>query len=178
MDQIFQEAIDAIQTGLHSVLDQPHVVVLNLLAFLVLLFFVRKFFWGSITTFLEKRQEALTEAITKADEEKMLAEKLQHDAKEEYNKMKIETEELKDRLTKEAYLVQEELIEKAKLTAKRKVEQAEKDIQFEIEKANEDIKKAIKEVAYAAAEKIVKREVDESLHDDIMEDIIGKRFES
>lgn len=176
MDQIFKEAIEAIQTGLYSVLNQPHIVVLNLLAFLVLLFFVRKFFWKSITIFLEKRQEALTEAITKADEERKLAEELQENAKIEYNKMRAETEELKDRLTKEAYLVQEDLIEKAKVTAKRKVEQAEKDIQFEIEKANDDIKKAIKEVAYMAAEKIVKREIDESLHDDIMEDIIGKRF--
>ena len=64
------------------------------------------------------------------------------------------------------------MIEAAKEEAKRRLEQAEKDIAFEIEQANEEIKESIKTIAFAAAEKIVKREIDETVHQDIIEEII------
>jgi F-type H+-transporting ATPase subunit b len=64
------------------------------------------------------------------------------------------------------------MIEAAKAEAKRRLEQAEKDIAFEIEQANEEIKESIKTIAFAAAEKIVKREIDESVHQDIIEKVI------
>jgi F-type H+-transporting ATPase subunit b len=178
LNQVFEDAIQAIQTGLNSIFEQPHIVVLNLLAFLVLLFFVRKFLWGSITNFIEKRQIALTQALDLADQEVMKAKELQQNSVKEYEQMKHETRELKERLTLQAYREQEELIEKAKLEAKRRIEQAEKDIKFEIQEANEDIKRSIKEVAFAAAKKIVKREIDETVHDDIVEKIIQERFKS
>ncbi len=178
MNQVFEDAIQAIQTGLNSVFEQPHVVILNLLAFLVLLFFIRKFFWGKITLFLEKRQEALSKALDEADEERARAKALQANSLKEYEQMKEETKALKEKLTLQAYREQEQLIEKAKRDAKRRLEQAEKDIEHEIHEANETIKRSIKEVAFEAAKKIVKREIDESLHDDIVEEIISERLKS
>ena len=82
------------------------------------------------------------------------------------------TKLLKEKLTLEAYQQQEELIVGAKKEAKRRLDQAEKDIEFEIIQANDRIKQSIKEIAFAAAEKIVKREIDESVHQDIIDDII------
>jgi len=178
LNQVFEDAIAAIQTQLNSVFEQPQIVVLNLLAFLVLLFFVRKFLWKSVTDFIEKRQAALAEALELADQEVLKAKELQENSVKEYEAMKLETRELKERLTLQAYREQEELIEKAKLDAKRRIEQAEKDIEFEIQEANEEIKQSIKEVAFAAAKKIVKREIDETVHDDIVEEIIQERFKS
>lgn len=176
MNQVFEEAIQAIQTGLNSFFAEPHVVVLNLLAFLVLLFFIRKFLWKSVTGFIEKRQEALSEALDSADQERQVAKELQENSIKEYEQMKKETLMLKEKLTTQAYHEQEMLIEKAKADAKRRIDQAEKDIEFEINEANEDIKRSIKEVAFEAAKKIIKREIDESLHDDIVEEIIQERF--
>ncbi|MBN2268885.1 MAG: F0F1 ATP synthase subunit B [Acholeplasmataceae bacterium] len=178
MNQVFEDAIQGIQTGLNSVIEQPHIVVLNLLAFLVLLFFVRKFLWKSVTGFIEKRQAALAEALELADQEVFKAKELQENSVKEYEQMKHETRELKERLTLQAYREQEELIEKAKLEAKRRIEQAEKDIEYEIQEANDEIRQSIKEVAFAAAKKIVKREIDETVHDDIVEEIIQERFKS
>ena len=79
---------------------------------------------------------------------------------------------MKEKLTLEAYQQQEELIVGAKKEAKRRLDQAEKDIEFEIIQANDRIKQSIKEIAFAAAEKIVKREIDETVHQDIIDDII------
>ena len=63
----------------------------------------------------------------------------------------------------------------AKEEAKRRLEQAEKDIEHEIFKANEEVKQSIKEIAFSAAAKIVKREIDESVHQDIIDELLKER---
>jgi len=175
LNKIFAEVTEAIQRGLNSVFDNPELVIMNILAFFVLVFFVKKFLWVKVTAFLEARQEALTEALSIADQERTRAKELQEKSVTDYEAMKEETRQLKEKLTHEAYKQQDELIANAKKEAKRRLEKAEKDILFEISQANEEIKQSIKEVAFAAAEKIVKREIDESVHKDIIEDIIAGR---
>lgn len=175
MREVFEEVSLLIEEGLYSVFNRPDIVVLNILALIVLLVFVRKFLWQRVTTFIDLRQKALTEALMNADMERDKAKQLQENSVKEYEKMKEETKVLKDKLTAEAYKQQEELIDSAKKEAKRRLDQASKDIQFEIIQANEQIKQSIKEVAFAAAEKIVKREIDENVHQDIINDIVSER---
>jgi len=170
--EIFKDVTEWIQEALNSAINRPDIILLNLVAFVILVLIVKKFLWGKVTLFLEKRQDALMEAIHLADEEKRRAHDLQEKSAKEYDLMKEETRQLKEKLTQEAYKEQEKLISKAKLEAKRRLDQAEKDIQYEIEQANEQVKQSIKEVAFHAARKIVKREIDESVHQDIIDEII------
>jgi F-type H+-transporting ATPase subunit b len=175
VSEIFAEVTEAIQQGLNSVFERPDIVLLNIIAFFVLVIFIRAFLWEKVTTFLEARQEALTQALSDADQERQRAKSLQEKSVSDYEKMKEETRQLKEKLTQDAYKQQEELITNAKKEAKRRLEQAEKDIEYEVAQANEEIKKSIKVVAFAAAEKIVKREIDESIHQDIIDEIIAER---
>jgi F-type H+-transporting ATPase subunit b len=172
LNEIFNELVSNLEDGLNSVLQRPDIVVLNLLAFFVLVLIVKRFFWSKVTLFLEKRQEMIHEAITSAEAERKHAIPIQAQASKDYEAMKEETRVLKEKLTQEAYEQQEQMIDAAKAEAKRRLEQVEKDIQFEIEQANESIKESIKTIAFAAAEKIVKREIDESLHQDLIDEII------
>lgn len=172
IDEIFQEAAQSVIDGLYSIMNRPDIVLLNILAFIVLLLVIKKFFWQKITAFVDARQQAMTEAIDNAKTERERAMEIQAKATQDYEQMKEETRQLKEKLTQEAYKQQEELVEAAKEEAKRRLEQAEKDIAFEIEQANDEIKQSIKTIAFAAAEKIVKREIDASVHEDIIEEII------
>ncbi len=175
MKEIFEEVSVLIENGLYSVINRPDIVVLNILALIVLLVFVRKFLWKRITEFIDLRQKALTEALENADLEREKARNLQEKSHQDYELMKEETRQLKEKLTLEAYQQQEELITSAKKEAKRRLDKADKDIEYEIIQANEQIKKSIKEIAFAAAEKIVKREIDENVHQDIIDDIVQER---
>ncbi len=172
LEQIFSEAVSAIEEGLYSVFNRPDIVLLNILAFIVLMLIIKKFFWEKITAFIDQRQKTMMEAMEQAEAERLRAMEIQAKASKDYEAMKEETRELKEKLTQEAYKQQDEMIEAAKAEAKRRLEQAEKDIAFEIEQANEEIKESIKTIAFAAAEKIVKREIDESVHQDIIEKVI------
>jgi F-type H+-transporting ATPase subunit b len=175
---VFDDVIQAIEDGLYSAINNPSIVLLNILAFVVLVFIIRKFFWAKVTDFLEKRRTVMMEALESAEREKQRAHELQEKSSKDYEAMKEETRQLKEKLTQEAYKQQEELITNAKKEAKRRLEQAEKDIEYEISQANEEIKKSIKTVAFAAAEKIVKREIDESVHQDIIDEILQESSKS
>lgn len=175
MNEIFDQITEMVEEGLYSVINNPEIVVLNILALLVLLFFVRTFLWKKVTAYLDKRQIALLEAIDQADQERSVAKSLQEKSLKEYEGMKEETRQLKEKLVLEAYQEQEKLVKNAKEEAKRRLEQAEKDIEYEIAQANEEIKQSIKEIAFSAASKIVKREIDESVHQDIIDEILEER---
>jgi F-type H+-transporting ATPase subunit b len=175
LEEIFQEASESILEGLQSVVENPSVVLLNIIVFLIMLVFVRIYLWGRITEFLEKRQAALSEEFDKAESERKNAQALEQKAITEYEKMKLETEDLKTKLTQDAYVQQEKLVEEAKAEAKHRLEQASKDIEYEIVRANEDIRQSIKEIAFAAAEKIVKHEIDHDKHQDMIDNIIKER---
>lgn len=178
LSQIFDEVVQGIEDGLYSIINHPSLVLLNILAFIVLMFFVKKFLWEKVTRFIDLRQKALMEAMETADQERARAQELQAKSSEDYEKMKEETRQLKEKLTQDAYRQQEELIVSAKKEAQRRLEQTELDIQFEIAQANEEIKQSIKEIAFLAAEKIVKREIDESVHQDIIDSILEENGQS
>lgn len=178
LSQIFDEAVQGIEDGLYSIINHPSLVLLNILAFIILMIFVKKFLWEKVTHFIELRQKALMEAMETADLERARAQELQAKSSQDYEKMKEETRQLKEKLTIDAYRVQEELILSAKKEAQRRLEQTELDIQFEIAQANAEIKQSIKEIAFLAAEKIVKREIDESVHQDIIDSILEENGQS
>jgi F-type H+-transporting ATPase subunit b len=175
VNEIFDQITEMVEEGLYSVVNDPGIVILNILALLVLLFFVRTFLWKKVTAFLDKRQIALSEAIDQADQERQIAKSLQEKSLKEYEGMKEETRKLKEKLTQEAYKEQEKLITSAKEEAKRRLEQAEKDVEYEISQANEEIKQSIKEIAFSAASKIVKREINQAVHQDIIDEILDER---
>jgi F-type H+-transporting ATPase subunit b len=178
LSQIFDEVVQGIEDGLYSIINHPSLVLLNILAFIVLMFFVKKYLWEKVTKFIDLRQQALMEAMENADQERARAQELQAKSSKDYEQMKEETRQLKEKLTQDAYRQQEELIQSAKREAQRRLEQTELDIQFEIAQANEEIKQSIKEIAFLAAEKIVKREIDESVHQDIIDSILEENGQS
>ena len=175
VQEIFENASNSIQEGLESIVNDPGVVLLNVIVFLLMMVVVRVFLWEKVTAFLDKRQNALTEEFEKVASERAHAQELQQQAISDYERMKAETEDLKSKLTQEAYKEQERIVEDAKNEAKMRIKQAEKDIEYEIAQANEDIRQSIKEIAFTAAEKIVKREIDHDKHQDLIDEIIKER---
>jgi F-type H+-transporting ATPase subunit b len=169
---VFQEAITLIEEQLNSVMARPDILVLNLMALVVLVIIVRHFFWAKVTAYLDARKDALAKVMAEADAERAKAQSMQEKSHLDYLSMKKETEELKDRLTKEAYLKYEELVQEAKDEARRRLDQAKRDIDAEISQANEEIMASIREIAFTAAEKIVRREIDQALHDDVIDEIV------
>ena len=77
MQAIFEEVARIIDSGLNSVINNPSIVLLNIIALFVLALFVKKFFWSKITDYLNRQQDNLQMALNEAEEQKRSAKKIQ-----------------------------------------------------------------------------------------------------
>ena len=174
MQAIFEEVARIIDSGLNSVINNPSIVLLNIIALFVLALFVKKFFWSKITDYLNRQQDNLQMALNEAEEQKRSAKKIQDKAQHEYKMMRKETEELKNMLTKNAKKDAEKVLLEANLVAEKKLNLAEKQIELEYKKVESEIKESIKDLAFTAAKKIIKKEIDEKTHKRIIEETLDE----
>ena len=147
-----------------------------LLAFMLLLFVLRKFAWKPIMGMLHDREDSIDEALNmanKAREEmkelKFSNETLLHQAKEERDSILREARKIKDSIIEESKL-------KAKEEAQRIVEAAKESIQYEKLSAMTELKNQIAQLSIEIADKVIMKELSEpekqkALIETLMKDI-------
>ncbi|MFI3329190.1 MAG: F0F1 ATP synthase subunit B [bacterium] len=147
-------------------------LIIQLFATLILFLVVKKFFWSKITNLLEARRDAIDEELTKAQEANAKAALLQEKLDGEYEKSKLEIQTLIANAVKEGNVLKDEIVTEAKKEAELRLANATKDIEYEIKKQQNNIKEEIISIAFAAAEKIVAKEVDQKKHLKVVTDLI------
>ncbi len=172
MDRIVEE----IQKNLNSIFENWTLILWQFLATLVIILAVRFLFWKPITNFLEKRQEALSRELHDAKYEKDRIAKIKEETLAEYESVKLEARTLKDSIISDAQSEKERIISEARQEAKRRMNQVEHDVQQELRESNDKIKQTIKEIAFAAAEKIVQYEINEEVHEEMINDLIDDKL--
>lgn len=152
--------------------DSIRDLLIQLFATLVLFLVVKKFFWEKITNLLEKRREVIDSELTKAQEANNVAFELQEKLNTEYEKSKLEIQTLIANAVKEGNVLKDEIVSDAKKEAELRLANATKDIEYEIKKQQNNIREEIVSIAFAAAEKIVAKEVDQKKHMKVVTDLI------
>ncbi len=143
------------------------------LASTIILFIVIRFLlWKPITKILEARRDAIDKELNEAKEAKEQAAKLEEELILEKKKAQAEIRDLISNAEKEANLRREEIINQAKEEAKKRLANLEDELAIEKANMQNDIKKEIIDIAFAAAEKIVSKEVDKDKYLDVIDDIL------
>lgn len=176
MSEIFDKVVEAVQRGLFELFENPEVLIMQLLATIVLFIVIRIFLWKPITAYIEKNQEATNRELTEAYENSKKARELKNETLKEYEEAKEEIKTFKELLQQEAYDEKDRIITEAREEAQRRLNQVELDIKQEIKQSNEKVKASIKEIAFAAAEKILQHEIDEEQHEKMIDDLIEGKF--
>lgn len=148
--------------------------VMVLISTILIVLFVKKFFWKYVKDYLEARaahiQGELDESATKLAESEAL--KAQYE--EKMMNVKSEAKEIlsiaKDSASKEAA----DIVAKAKENAEVMKKKASFEIENEKSKVKEQIKEEISEVAFLAAKKVVAKEMDEETQKKYVDDFIEK----
>lgn len=151
-------------------------VLLTCAATLIIVLVAKHFFWDKLLNYLKKRQEYISQNL--ADSRKSLQEA--HELRNEY------LEKLKQ-ADQEAEQILIEARGKADLQAKKIVAQAEQDaeylekkareqIEMEQAQAQEEIRQAISEVAFAAAEQILNRDITVADQEDLINQFIDQEM--
>jgi F-type H+-transporting ATPase subunit b len=135
-------------------------VIWATVAFLVVLFLLRKFAWGPILTALQERERGIAEALGAADRARteMAAlnsenERLLQEARAERDRMLREAREMGDAVVAEARA-------KAKAEADREVAAARDAIAVERKAALADIKVEVANLSLDIAEQVLRRQLD------------------
>jgi F-type H+-transporting ATPase subunit b len=145
------------------------------LAFSILLFLLYRFAWGPITKALNEREYTIDESIQRAERALVEAKQIQADNA----KARRESEQDAQRIIREAREASETLrteeVEKARVQIRTMQEQARAEIEREKQGALETLRTEVADLAIAAAERILRENLDEArqrrLVNDFLEDL-------
>ena len=147
-------------------------LLIQLLSTIILFVVVCAFLWKPITNILESRREAIDKALEEANLAKESAIQKELELQEEIAKAKLMVKEMIAKAEAEANIRGEVIINEAKEEARRRLEFLELELVQEKENMEANIKQEIINIAFAAAEKIVAREINQDKYLDIVDEIL------
>ncbi len=152
-------------------------LIIQLIAVLILFLIVKFFLWEKITKLLDARKDAIDAELNKAKEASANALEIEAKLALELENSKAEIQTLIANAINDGKAIKEEIIAEAKKEAELRIGKANTEIQNEIKKQQKNIKDEIVTIAFAAAEKIVAKEVDKKKHLKVVTDLIESGLE-
>ena len=138
------------------------------IAMIVFVWFCMKFIWPPLLEAIEERQEKIAEGLAAADkgEEKLAA------AKAEAEEIVSDARKQATGILDQAHARANEIVAEGKAAGTkerdRQLEAAKAEIEQETNRAREELRGQVSAIAIASAEKILRREIDDKQHEDIL----------
>jgi F-type H+-transporting ATPase subunit b len=143
-------------------------LIVQMLVFIVLIWFTMKFVWPMILGPMEERSKKIAQGLAAADRgEEALAK-----AREEADAIIRAARERASQIIDQANHNANELIEQAKGTATTDAQRikasAEQQTELETSRARESLRREVAQIAVQAASKLLEREIDPKTHADLL----------
>lgn len=144
------------------------------IAFFLFVWFVMKYIWPPLIAALDERKKTIADGLAAAERgqnEQVLAEK----AAEKHIKVaKGQASDIVTQAQKRASEIIEEAKDGAKEEADRIKAAATAEIDQEVNRAKEHLRQQVASITIAGAEKVLKREIDEKAHGNIVDELIAQ----
>ena len=147
-------------------------IVIQIVNFLTLLFILQKFVYKPVFSLIEKRKETIEKEFSKSKSDREEASQLLTQQKEALVKARQEAQSIRDRSNEMAKKEYESIIQSAKKDSEQLVDDARKELNLELEKAKTSLVNQVGQLSVMVAEKALLKEVNPSLVDDCIEDIL------
>jgi len=138
------------------------------IAMIVFVWFCMKFIWPPILNAIEERQEQIAEGLAAAEkgQDKLLQ------AQAEADEIVADARKQATSILDQAHARANEIVAEGKSDGvkerERQLTAAKAEIEQEANKAREELRGQVSAIAIASAEKILKREIDDKAHEDIL----------
>ncbi len=146
----------------------------QIIAFVLLIWFVNRVLWGPASKMLEDRQKRISDGLAAGEKGKHELELAEKRAKEILQEAKGRAGEIIAQAEKRGNEMVEEAKDGARAEAERITSAASAEIEREVNRAKEGLRAQVAGVAIAGASKILKREVDAKAHDDLVKDLVSQ----
>ncbi len=147
-------------------------LLIQIVAFVLLIWFVNKVLWGPLTKLMADRQKRVADGLSAAEKGKHELELAEQKAKETLKEAKAQAQNILAQAEKRA----NEIVEDAKIQAQEEAERvkaaAQAEIEQEIAQAREQLRKEVAELVVTGAEKILRKEVDAKAHEELLKSLV------
>ena len=149
-------------------------LIVQMIAFIMLIWFVNKVLWGPLSEMMEARQKRIADGLAAAEKGKHEQELAEKRAKEVLQDAKGQAAEIIAQAQKRSSEIVEESKDNARVEGERIVTAAKAEIEREIAQAKEQLRSQLASVAIAGAEKILNKEVDANTHSAMLNELAAK----
>ncbi|MGD1990692.1 MAG: F0F1 ATP synthase subunit B [Chromatiales bacterium] len=147
----------------------------QLLAFVVFVWFTKKFVWTPIIAALNERKAKIADGLAAAERGQHEQELAKERAVEELKKAKAQAAEIINQANKRAGEIVDEAKENARSEGDRILAAAQAEIEQETNRARETLRGKVAELAVSGAEKILRREINSEAHSEVL-DTVAKQL--
>lgn len=148
------------------------ILLVELISFLILLFFLWKFLFRPITNLLEARANQIKNKLDTIEAEKQEIERIKQDYQNQLNELNKKANQIIQEATKEGEKQKQEIIAQSQKQANKIIEKAETVIEKEKEKAILELKTQVADLSILAASKILERTIDETMAHQLVDEFI------
>ena len=145
---------------------------IQIAATIILFIVVAIFFWKPITKILEARRDQIDKELNEAKEAKENAIEIEETLNKELEEAKEKVKAMLNEAEKQANIKRDAIINQAREEAKHRMENLQVELEQEKKSMEKEIKQEIIEIAFAAAEKIVAKEINQEKYLDVVDEIL------
>lgn len=143
-------------------------IIGQLITFWILIWFVMKYVWGPITSMMEARTKRIADGLAAGERGKHELELASKRGSEVLMEAKHKASEIIAHADKRAAEIVEEAKVNAKTEGARLLAGAKAEIEQEVFRAKEGLRQQVAELAVAGAEKILRCEIDQNAHAELL----------
>ena len=147
-------------------------------SFLLLIFLVKKYAWGNITSVLDERAEKISSDIDGAEEARKKAEDLASKREAELAGSRTEAKTIIENAKETAEKSKADILAEAKLEAGRLKEKANQEIAQNKAEALQSVKGDVADLTISLAEKILSKNLDSQAHKELIDQYIDQLGEA
>ena len=147
-------------------------------SFLLLIFLVKKYAWGNITSVLDERAEKISSDIDGAEEARKKAEELANKREVELAGSRTEAKTIIENAKETAEKSRADILAEAKLEAGRLKEKANQEIAQDKAEALQSVKGDVADLTISLAGKIISKNLDSQGHKELIDQYIDQLGEA
>lgn len=147
-------------------------LLIQIVAFVLLIWFVNKVLWGPISKMMEERQKRIADGLSAAEKGKRELEMAEKRAKEVLKDAKEQAQNIIGQAEKRANEIVDDAKTKAQEEAERIRAGAQAELAQEVAAAREQLRGDVAKLAVAGAGQILAREIDATAHQAILDRLV------
>ena len=147
-------------------------LLIQIIAFLLLIWFVNKVLWGPLSKLMEERQKRIADGLSAAEKGKHELEEAEKRAKEVLKDAKTQAQAILSQAEKRGTEIVEDAKVKANEEADRIKASAQAELEQEISRAREALRKEVANLVIEGAEKILRKEIDATAHKEMLDSLV------